>query len=130
MDGRLQGLLDPSYVVQETLLKAHRAIHQFTGQPSPDRLFAGWPIPGSRGFGRRSTRQGAVVGSLPGWDLTTDYTDGTDEAANVQPGVQLIEQGRRRPDDPLAQILVNQCKAAGLLGLLIRSIRAIRGVLD
>jgi RNA polymerase sigma-70 factor (ECF subfamily) len=40
MDGRLHGHLDASDIAQETLLKAHRAIGQFTGQS--DAELAAW----------------------------------------------------------------------------------------
>jgi RNA polymerase sigma-70 factor (ECF subfamily) len=40
LDRRLQGKLDPSDVVQETLLKAHEKIEQFRGES--DQELAGW----------------------------------------------------------------------------------------
>jgi RNA polymerase sigma-70 factor (ECF subfamily) len=40
VDGRLQGKLDPSDVVQETLLKAHEALDQFRG--ASDAEMAAW----------------------------------------------------------------------------------------
>jgi RNA polymerase sigma-70 factor, ECF subfamily len=40
MDARMQGILDASDIVQETLLKAQRAIHQFAGES--DAELAAW----------------------------------------------------------------------------------------
>jgi RNA polymerase sigma-70 factor (ECF subfamily) len=40
LDPRLQGKLDPSDLVQQTLLKAHRSLDQFRGQS--DEELAGW----------------------------------------------------------------------------------------
>ncbi|HZU38702.1 MAG TPA: sigma factor, partial [Gemmataceae bacterium] len=40
LDPRLQGKIDPSDIVQETLLKAHQALEQFRGRS--DAEMAGW----------------------------------------------------------------------------------------
>src|SRR5262245_9172381 len=39
-DKRLQSLLDPADLVQQTLLEAHQKLHQFRGHS--DRELAGW----------------------------------------------------------------------------------------
>src|SRR6516165_7948711 len=67
MDASLQGIIDPSDVVQQTLLRAHQRREQFRGQSDGERaawlrqILARSMIDALRKYGRESERRGQSV---------------------------------------------------------------------
>ena len=124
LDSRWQGKVDPSDVVQQTLLKAHQARDQFRGRDSAQqaawlrRILANTLANVFRDLGRgkrdvaleRSLEQALNDSSarLEAW-LVADQPSPSEEAIRQEQLVRLAGALERLPDDQREAIVLRHC---------------------
>lgn len=156
LDPRLQGKLDPSDVVQETLAKAQQHLAQFRGQSDAElaawlrRILANTLIDVLRKFQRELRLERSLLDALDessakleGWLADPSLSPG-DRALRSEQMLRLAQALARLPDDQREAIELRYLKeytpaeVAGLLGrtdaavagLLRRGLQKLRELLD
>jgi RNA polymerase sigma-70 factor (ECF subfamily) len=147
LDARLQGKLDPSDVVQQTLLKAHANREQFRGQTEAElsawlrRILASTLADAARQFGRARRDAGqersleAAVGEssvrLESW-LAADQTSPSAQAVRQEQLLQLAGALAQLPEDQRAALEMQHlqgCSVEAISAHLGRSKAAVGGLL-
>jgi RNA polymerase sigma-70 factor (ECF subfamily) len=156
LDPRLHGKVDPSDVVQQTLVKAHQNREQFRGSSAAEqagwlrRILANTLVDAARKFGReldheRSLEQGLNDSSarLEGW-LAAEQSSPSEVAARQEQMLQLSRALARLPEDqrtavelhhlrdtPVAEAaaIMDRTEAA-VAGLLRRGLKKLRELLQ
>ncbi|MHB8862163.1 MAG: sigma-70 family RNA polymerase sigma factor [Pirellulaceae bacterium] len=147
LDHRLLSKLDPSDMVQETLLQAHRALHQFRGQT--DGQMAAWLrqilarklAHAARDFSREKrdlqrerTMQGAVDRSsarIEAW-LAAEHSSPSQKLQHQEGLLQLCEVLRQLPESQREAIRLHYfegCTLATIAERLNRTPSAVAGLL-
>jgi RNA polymerase sigma-70 factor (ECF subfamily) len=147
LDQRLRSKADPSDMVQETLLQAHRAIHQFRGQT--DGQMAAWLRQilarklahaardfgrGKRDLQRERTLQGAVDGSsarIEAW-LAAQQSSPSEKLQHEERLLQLCEALEQLPESQREVIRLHyfeNCPLAAIAVRLNRTPSAVAGLL-
>jgi RNA polymerase sigma-70 factor (ECF subfamily) len=159
LDARLQSKLDPSDVVQETLLKAHQNFAQFRGQTSAE--LAGWLrrilantmaeavrryTAGARRVGREQSLEAALEESsarLEHW-LAQDGPSAGHQADRQERLLGLADAMAALPDDqrravelhhlmgwPVAKVAAEMGRSPAAVGsLLFRALKKLRELLS
>jgi RNA polymerase sigma-70 factor (ECF subfamily) len=144
---RLQGKLDPSDLVQQTLLRAHEKREQFRGRTEAE--FTGWLrqiladqlakavrryATGARDVGLERSLEAALEESssrLEAW-LAADYSSPSEKAAHNEQLLRLARSVARLPDDQRRAIELHYIKGASVAEVgaqLGRGKRAVAGLL-
>jgi RNA polymerase sigma-70 factor (ECF subfamily) len=158
LDPRLQGKLDPSDVVQETLLKAHEKIDQFRGRTEAE--LGGWLrqilanqmlmaarkfSTGTRNVGREQSLEAALEESsvrLERWLASEDSAPGL-IAERQERLLRLAEALGQLPEDQRTAVELHHLKGvpvadlarqmgrsgAAVTNLLYRGLKRLRGLL-
>lgn len=156
LDPRLAGKVDPSDVVQQTLVKAHQNREQFRGQTAAEqagwlrRILANTLIDAARKFGReldqeRSLEQQIHDSSvrLEGW-LAADQSSPSEAALRQEQLLRVARAVGQLPDDQrvaielhhLRDLPVSEVAAAlerseaSVAGLLRRGLKRLRELLQ
>jgi RNA polymerase sigma-70 factor (ECF subfamily) len=156
IDPRLRGKVDPSDVVQQTLVKAHQHRDQFRGQTAAEQ--AGWLrrilvntlVDAARKFGRELDRERPLEqqvndssARLEAW-LAADQSTPSEAAVRQEQLLRVARALARLPDDqrtaielhhlrdqPVADIAVSMDRTeASVAGLLRRGLKRLRELLD
>jgi RNA polymerase sigma-70 factor (ECF subfamily) len=156
LDPRLQGKVDPSDVVQQTLIKAHQHREQFRGQSVAEqagwlrRILANTLIDAARKFGREldhqhSLDQGIHESSarLDGW-LAAEQSSPSEVAQRQETVLTLAHCLARLPDDQRMAVELHHLRdasvaeaaqimgrtEAAVAGLLRRGLKKLRELLQ
>jgi RNA polymerase sigma-70 factor (ECF subfamily) len=157
---RFQDKLDPSDVVQQTLLAAHRNLHQLRGQSEPELL--GWlrgilrreialAIRHFRAARRDVGRERSLEGSQPEsssrqaghWPAATDSSP-SQRVARQEQVVRLARALSQLPDDQRRAVELHHLQGqsvaevaqdlgrskSAVVGLLFRGLKRLRRLLD
>jgi RNA polymerase sigma-70 factor (ECF subfamily) len=152
LDPRLQGKVDPSDVVQQTLIKAHQRLEQFRGQSEAElagwlrRILANTMADAYRKYQRALTLERSLVdlldqssARLEAW-LAEHEPSPSDQAARNEQLLRLAEALGRLPNDQRHAIELRYLKGcslaeaavvlerteAGVAGLLRRGLARLR----
>jgi RNA polymerase sigma-70 factor (ECF subfamily) len=155
LDRRLRGKLDPSDVVQQTLLRAHQSLCQFHGQSEADlvawlrQILAATMADEVRRYGRRKRDIGAErmllasldesSASLEAW-LASDQTSPSQQAIKHEQLMNLAEALSAMSDDQRRAVELHHLKGqtldevgrqmgrskAAVAGLLRRGLKELR----
>ena len=156
LDDRLQAKLDPSDVVQQTLVKAHQALEQFRGQTDAElaawlrRILANTMTDAARKYQNEVKREGSLLetlnessAKLEAW-LQAEDDSPSEHAVRNEQLLQLAAALGELPDDQRRAVELRYLKdvavpdiAAQLgktepavAGLLRRGLQRLRDVLD
>jgi RNA polymerase sigma-70 factor (ECF subfamily) len=147
LDPRLQGKLDPSDVVQQTLLQAHRALKQFRGQSQGE--LAAWLRRimarnlahavrdlgrAKRDLGRERSLEAALAQSsarLEGW-LAADQSSPSERADANEQALRLAEALQALPEAQREALVLQHWQGWSLAAIgahLGRSVEAVAGLI-
>jgi RNA polymerase sigma-70 factor (ECF subfamily) len=156
LDTHLRGKLDPSDLVQQTLLKAHQRREDFRGSSSGERaawlrrILATTLIDATRKYGRELAREGGIErtldassGRLEAW-LAADQSSPSDAASRQEQLLRMASALARLPGDQrtvvelhhLGDVSVADLAAqlgrteAAVAGLLRRGLQKLRDLLQ
>jgi len=148
----LRGKLDPSDVVQQTLLAAHRKLDQFRGRSEAElrgwlrRILRNELLGAYRGFraaSRDLTRENRLDSGPPDW-TALDQSSPSQQAMHQEDLRRLTDALKTLPDDQQRAIELHHLKGltvaqvadclgrskAAVVGLLFRGLRKLRQLLD
>jgi RNA polymerase sigma-70 factor (ECF subfamily) len=144
LDGKLQGKLDPSDVVQQTLLKAQKNLEQFRGQTDGElaawlrRILANTLTDAVRKFGREVTLERSIAETidessarLEAW-LAADDSSPSEQAARQEQVLRLADALGQLPDDQRVVIELRYLKESSvgeIAELLSKTEPAVAGLL-
>jgi len=159
LDRRLHGKLDPSDVVQQTLLSAHENRHQFRGRTEAE--FLGWLrqilanhlagavrrfAAGLRNVNRERSLEGGLEESAARLDvwLAADHSSPSQRAMRQEMHLRLADALGRLPDDQRQAIELHHLKGrtvaeiaaevgrskSAVTGLLFRGVKRLRELLQ
>jgi RNA polymerase sigma-70 factor (ECF subfamily) len=156
LDGRLQGKLDPSDVVQQTLVKAHQALGQFRGQNDAElaawlrRILANTMTDAVRKYGKELQVERSLIDTLNEssaklecW-LKDDIDSPSDHAVRNEQVLQLASALGSLPDEQRQAVELRYLKGVGvpeiaammgktepaIAGLLRRGLQRLRSLLE
>jgi RNA polymerase sigma-70 factor (ECF subfamily) len=155
LDPRLRGQLDPSDVVQQTLLTAHEKLGQFRGQTEAEQaawlraILANHLAYEARKLGRQGGPARSLESALEDSSLRLEGLLAADQASPSQDSMRSERLGElatalaRLPEDQRTAVELRHlrgmsvhevCKVMGrsyssVAGLLLRGTRALRGLL-
>jgi RNA polymerase sigma-70 factor (ECF subfamily) len=156
IDPRLRGKVDPSDVVQQTLVKAHQHREQFRGQTAAEQ--AGWLrrilvntlVDAARKFGRELDREQPLEqqvhdssARLEAW-LATDQSTPSEAAVRQEQLLRVARALARLPDDQRQAVELHHLRdqavaaiavvmdrtEASVAGLLRRGLKRLRELLE
>jgi RNA polymerase sigma-70 factor (ECF subfamily) len=156
LDDRLQGKLDPSDVVQQTLIKAHQAMEQFRGTTDAElaawlrRILANTMTDVVRKYQNEIRRERSLLqtldessAKLEAWlhaeqDSPSDHAVRNEQVLQLAAGLGELPDDQRRAvelrylkDMPVPEIAAQMGKTEpAVAGLLRRGLQRLREVLD
>jgi RNA polymerase sigma-70 factor (ECF subfamily) len=156
LDDRIQGKLDPSDVVQQTLIKAHQAMEQFRGQTDAElagwlrRILANTMTDAVRKYQNEVRRERSLLqtldessAKLEAWlhaaqDSPSDQAVRNEQVLQLAAGLGELPDDQRRAvelrylkDMPVPEIAAQMGKTEpAVAGLLRRGLQRLREVLD
>jgi RNA polymerase sigma-70 factor (ECF subfamily) len=144
LDPRLRGKLDPSDVVQQTLLKAQQALGQFRGQTDAElaawlrRILANTLVDAVRKFGGEAARQRPLEDALAessarleAW-LAAEQPSPSDQAVHQEQLLNLAEALARLPEDQRTAVelhYLHDQSVAEIAGHMGRTLPSVAGLL-
>src|SRR5262249_29556561 len=144
LDLRLQAKLDPSDVVQQTLLKAQKNLDQFRGQSDGElaawlrRILANTLTDAVRQFGREVTLERSIAETidqssarLEAW-LAADGSSPSEQVARQEQVLRLADALSQLPDDQRAAVELRYLKESSvgeIAELLSKTEPAVAGLL-
>lgn len=145
LDPRLRGQLDPSDIVQQTLLRAHEHFDQFRGRSDEEMrawlraILARTLVDAVRRFGRQKGDRARSLEAL----LASEESNPSHGALRAERLIELAEALARLPEDQRTAVELRYLQGlavpdvaermgrstVSVTGLLYRGMRALRGVM-